>query len=239
MNTIKFEKRNTLVVAHRGLSGIEAENTNSAFVAAGNRSYFGIETDIRRTADGKFVVNHDGDLKRIAGENISVEEVSLSVLQNIILLDKDGSKDRVDLRPCTLENYINICKKYEKHCVLELKSGFTDEETAGFIEIIKNCGYLDNVTFISFSYENLLKVRNILPNQSVQYLFSTLTEEKFKKVVADKMDVDVHYNSLTEDNIKAFHEAGIKVNCWTVDNKEVAEKLASWGVDYITSNLLE
>ena len=34
MNTIKFDKKNVRVVAHRGLSGIEVENTNSAFVAA-------------------------------------------------------------------------------------------------------------------------------------------------------------------------------------------------------------
>ena len=40
------------MVAHRGTSGLELENTNSAFVAAGNRSYFGIETDVHRTADG-------------------------------------------------------------------------------------------------------------------------------------------------------------------------------------------
>ena len=35
MNTVKIEKGNTLMVAHRGLSGIERENTGSAFVAAG------------------------------------------------------------------------------------------------------------------------------------------------------------------------------------------------------------
>lgn len=32
MNTIKFSKKNTQVVAHRGLSGIEAENTNAALL---------------------------------------------------------------------------------------------------------------------------------------------------------------------------------------------------------------
>ena len=61
MNTIKFDKKDTRVIAHRGLSGLEKENTNSAFVAAGNRSYYGIETDIHRTKDGHFVINHDGD----------------------------------------------------------------------------------------------------------------------------------------------------------------------------------
>ena len=106
MNTKKFEKENVLVVAHRGLSGIETENTNAAFVAAGNRSYYGIETDVHRTADGKLVVFHDGTLERVAGEKINVEEVSLSVLQNVTLLDKDGTKNRLDLIPPTLENYI-------------------------------------------------------------------------------------------------------------------------------------
>ncbi len=239
MNTIKFEKKNTLVVAHRGLSGIEPENTNAAFIAAGNRSYYGIETDIYKTADGKFVVNHDGNLKRIGGENILVEEVTLSTLESIRLFDKDGKKDRADLHPCSLENYIKLCKKYEKHCVLELKSAFTDEETQRFIDIIKEYDYLENVTFISFKYENLLKVRSIVPNQSAQFLFSEVTDEIIENVKRDKLDVDVRHTALTKENIDAMHAAGIKINCWTVDNKDDAERLSSWGVDFITSNILE
>ena len=58
MDTIKINKGNAQIVAHRGLSGLERENTASAFVAAGNRSYFGIETDVRPTADGHFVLLH-------------------------------------------------------------------------------------------------------------------------------------------------------------------------------------
>ncbi|MBE6550894.1 MAG: hypothetical protein E7665_02035 [Ruminococcaceae bacterium] len=239
LNTIKFEKGNTLVVAHRGLSGIEPENTNAAFIAAGNRSYYGIETDIYKTADGNFVVNHDGNLKRIGGENILVEEVTLSTLESIRLFDKDGKKDRADIRPCSLNNYIKLCKKYEKHCVLELKSAFTDEETQRFIDIIKEYDYLENVTFISFKYDNLVKVRSIVPDQSVQFLFSEVTDEIIEKVIADKFDVDVRHTALTKENVEAMHNAGIKINCWTVDNKDDAERLSSWGVDYITSNILE
>ncbi len=239
MNTIKFKKKNVKVVAHRGLSGIERENTNSAFVAAANRSYYGIETDIHKTADGRFVVNHDKDLLRVAGEKIPVEEVSLSLLQNVVLFDKDGTKDRADLRPSTLENYISICKKYEKHCVLELKTAFTAEETERFISIIKELDYLDHVTFISFKFDNLVKVREILPEQSVQFLFSEATEENIEKAIGNKFDVDVRHDSLTKKNIAAFHDAGLKVNCWTVDDPKIAEKLVRWGVDFITTNILE
>lgn len=34
------------MIAHRGYSKYELENTKEAFLAAANRSYFGIETDI-------------------------------------------------------------------------------------------------------------------------------------------------------------------------------------------------
>lgn len=239
MDTKKFNKQNTLVVAHRGLSGIEKENTNAAFVAAGNRSYYGIETDIHKTADGKFIVVHDESLKRVSGENVLVEEVNLATSQSVVLLDRDGTKNRTDLRTPTLENYISICKKYEKHCVLELKSAFTEEETEQIIEIIKGFDYLSNVTFISFVFQNLVNIRKFSPEQSVQYLFCEVTDEIIDKVKAHKMDVDVLFNNLTKENIEEFHKAGIKVNCWTVDSVESAERLANWGVDFITSNILE
>ena len=239
MNTIKFDKKETKIVAHRGLSGIETENTNAAFVAAGNRSYYGIETDIRRTADGDFIVNHDRSLKRVGGVNIEVETTDINVLQSIRLLDKDGSYNRADLRPCTLENYISICKKYEKHCVLELKSDFTDEETAAYIEKIRKYDYLDNVTFISFKYDALLRIRKILPTQSAQFLFKEFTNEILENVKRDRFDVDVYYGALSEEIIKDLHAAGIKVNTWTVDDPEKAEELASYGIDFITTNILE
>ena len=239
MNTIKINKNSTLLVAHRGLSGIETENTNTAFVAAGNRSYYGVETDIHRTADGRFVVCHDDDLKRVAGENIPVETTTLAELQSIVLFDKDGSKNRADLRVSVLENYLSICKKYGKHCVLELKSDFTDEEIAQIIDIAKSFDYLENVTFISFIYSNMTKIRKICPTQSVQFLFSRFDDEIIDRLIAARIDVDAYYKALTKEIIDLLHENGLKVNCWTVDDKERAEQLVSWGVDYITSNILE
>lgn len=239
MDTVKFEKGEARVVAHRGLSGIETENTNAAFVAAGNRTYYGIETDIHRTADGRFVVCHDFDLVRVAGENIRVEDTTLDELLSIALFDKDGTKSRGDLRLTTLENYVSICKKYGKHCVLELKSDFTDEDIVNIVEIIKGYEYLDRVTFISFEFENLVKIRKLLPEQSVQSLFGKNVDFNTQRAIEAKMDVDVDYRSLTEEIIKRVHEAGLKVNSWTVDKKEDAERLALWGVDYITTNILE
>ena len=239
MDTIKFNKRNVAVVAHRGLSGIERENTCAAFIAAGNRSYYGIETDIRRTADGHIVVNHDRGLARVSGVEMTVENTDLAVLQKVVLYDDEGGHDRADLRPCTLENYISICKKYDKHCVLELKSDFTDVEMEKIVNTFKSYDYLRNVTFIAFGYENLLKLRKIEPTQSAQFLFNEFTDEIIERVKRDGIDVDVYYKSLTKKILDELHEAGITVNCWTVDKKADAERLALWGVDQITTNILE
>ena len=239
MNTIKFNKKNTKIIAHRGLSGIEVENTNAAFVAAGNRSYYGIETDIHRTSDGNFVIGHDDNYNRLAGEEIYLEKSSLSDLQKVVFFDKDGAKDREDLRPSRLENYIKIVKKYEKHAILELKSDFTDEEIAKIIDIIKGYDYLENTTFISFIYENLTKIKAIVPEQSCQYLFWKVTDEEISRLVRDKIDVDVWCRELTGEQIEKCHKAGLTVNCWTVDTVEEGEKFAEWGIDYITSNILE
>ena len=239
MNTIKFNKKNTKVIAHRGLSGIEVENTNAAFVAAGNRSYYGIETDIHRTSDGNFVIGHDDNYNRLSGEEIYLEKSSLSDLQKVVFFDKDGVKDREDLRPSRLENYIKIVKKYEKHAILELKSDFTDEEIAKIIDIVKSYDYLENTTFISFIYDNLTKIKAIVPEQSCQYLFWKVTDEEISRLVRDKIDVDVWCRELTGEQIEKCHKAGLTVNCWTVDTVEEGEKFAEWGIDYITSNILE
>lgn len=240
MDTVKIcKKGSTKIVAHRGLSGIEPENTNASFIAAGNRSYYGIETDIYRTCDGHFVINHDGNLARVGGVDMAVENATLEQLQSVILLDKNGKRDRVDLHPTTLENYVSICKKYGKHSVLELKSAFSDEEIERIIEIIKSYDQLDDLTFISFNYENLKKVRKVLPHQSCQLLFGEVKDEIIDMLSRDSIDADICYPYLTADNIKAMHDLGIKVNCWTVDDAEAAQRLIEMGVDFITSNILE
>ena len=101
----------TFIGLMRGLSGLETENTCAAFVAAGNRSYFGIETDVHRTLDGQFVVIHDDDTLRVSGKLLPVEGSTLAQLRAITLHDWDGRPGRGDVCIPTLAEYIQICKK--------------------------------------------------------------------------------------------------------------------------------
>ena len=80
MDTIRIDRKSTLMVAHRGVSGLEKENTLAAFIAAGNRSYYGVETDVHRTGDGKFIIIHDSNPKRVSGVSCRVENEDFQVI---------------------------------------------------------------------------------------------------------------------------------------------------------------
>ena len=237
-DTVKLsDKKNTRVVAHRGVSGLETENTAAAFIAAGNRTHYGVETDIWRTADGRFLCNHDGRTGRICDVDLVIEQSSFDELRALTLRDKDGKSDRAELMLATPAEYRKICEKYGKHAVPELKSNFTSEEIKSIIGFFD--GYLENTTFIAFNIVNLDLVREILPEQSCQFLTSHWSDELPDMLAARKMDLDIAWHELTEERVRILHERGIIVNCWTVDDPEKAAELISWGVDFITSNILE
>lgn len=240
MDTIHLlNKGKTLMVAHRGVSGLEKENTMPAFVAAGNRSYYGIETDVHKTADGKYILFHDDTTARVAIDNMVVEETAYDTLRALPLTDREGKRGRIDLRMPNLEEYINLCKAYGKDAVLELKNAFEEEDIYEICEIIDGLGYLDHTVFISFCLDNLIFLRKKYPTQAAQFLIKNFTDELLDILKTNHLDLDIYYKSLTEENIALCHENGIVVNCWTVDKAEVAEQLIAWGVDMITSNILE
>ena len=240
MDTIKLQNKGTVkMVAHRGLSGIERENTNAAFVASGNRSYFGIETDIHRTLDGNFVLFHDDNTKRIALDNMIIEETTFDTLRSLILTDRDGVKGRSDLRIPTLEEYIGINKKYGKVAVLELKNAFTEEDIYEICDRITALDYMENTVFISFCYENLVILRKKYPTQAAQFLISTYEEDLIDRLLAHNLDLDIHHKALTKEIVAELHAKDITVNCWTVDEAARAAELIEMGVDMITSNILE
>ncbi|MGM9647098.1 MAG: glycerophosphodiester phosphodiesterase family protein [Eubacteriales bacterium] len=240
MNAILIEpKGNTQMIAHRGLSALERENTVAAFVAAGNRSYFGIETDIHRTADGPFAVIHDDRTGRVSPVDLPVEESPMDDLRRLELYDTHGLPTRGDLVIPTLEEYAAVCRDYGKVSVLELKSHFTPDEIARIVSVLRMRDQLEHTIFISFDIENLYLIRKILPDHPVQFLTGTLSEEIYGNLVSRRMDLDVHFAALTKEWVDRYHAAGLKINCWTVDNPDDCRRLIDWGVDYITSNRLE
>lgn len=242
MDTLKMKHKGTVqMIAHRGVSGLEQENTAAAFVAAGNRSYFGIETDVHVTADGKIIVIHDDNTKRVAGCEHVVEETDFETLRGIKLLDKDSEETRSDLVLPTLEEYISICKRYEKVAVLELKNEMKTEAILQIMRTIEAMDYLASTIIISFSLNNLIAVRQAYPRQQAQYLVAAIQDmgELIATLKKYRLDIDARYSCMTEEAAREFQENGIRINAWTVNDLEEAERLKKIGVDYITTNIIE
>ena len=242
MNTIKLNTSGTNVklIAHRGLSGLETENSAAAFVAAGNReSYYGIETDIHRTLDGKFVIFHDDNTKRVCVDSMVVEETTFDTLRSLRLSERDGSRNRGDLILPTLEEYISICARYEKEAVLELKNEFTASDVYKIMGIIDKMGYLENTTIISFCLKNLIRLRKRYPNVKAQFLLSVWDDKHMDSLIKYNLDLDIKHTAVTAELCQKIHDAGKIINCWTVDTVEDGQRVIDCGIDYITSNILE
>ena len=214
MDTIKMYTGNTQMVAHAGLMGMESANTNAGFIAAGNRSYWGIECDVRVAKDG-FVIIHNNTTAGVSPIEMTVEDHTVAELQSIPLYDRPffygmeeygltpGSTEvRADLRIPTLEEYIRICKRYGKVCVLELKHPMTPETVAAVAEQYRALDYVEGVVFISFHWENLVEMRKCLPNCTVQLLTDdkqVFTEEFLDTVAENRFDLDIHIFTTTKD----------------------------------------
>ena len=242
MDTIKMRHNGTVrMIAHRGVSGLERENTEAAFVAAGNRSYYGIETDIHETADGNFILIHDDNTLRVSGQEYVVEQTDFDTLRSLRLLDRKSEQTRWDLVLPTLEEYISICQRYEKVAVLELKNRMNPQSVLAIAKTIGELGYLDRTIFISFAIENLITLRAAYPDVTIQYLVERIDDlpallETLKKY---RFDIDAKHSSITAEMIPQFHQHGIRINVWTVNTTERAERLQQLGVDYITTNIVE
>lgn len=242
MNTIKIDKQGTNVkmIAHRGLSGLERENTCAAFVAAGNREvYWGIETDIHCTADGKYVIIHDDTTTRVSGVEMTVEETDFDTLRSLRLLDKSEEATRWDLVLPTLEEYISICKKYDKIAVLELKNPMPEAAIVEIISAVEKMEYADKMVVISFSFDNMVLLRKNFPNQKAQFLLKDWDDKWLEKLQEYDLGLDIKHTAVTAELVEKIHAIGQQINCWTVDVPEDAARVIECGVDYITTNILE
>ena len=171
-------------------------------------------------------------------DNSNFNEIKALQLHDPRKHEEEEGVVRRDLVIPTLEEYLSICKKYDKVAVIELKTDFTGHFERLF-ETVESYHSLEKTVFISFGWKNVVEVRKLLPNQKAQFLCCEWKDELVEKLKENNLDLDINYPALTPEIVQKLHENGIKVNCWTADLAQNAEKLVEMGVDYITSNILE
>lgn len=107
--------------AHRGLFDNEQqipENSLAAFQAAKDAGY-GVEFDVRFTADRQIVVFHDDTLERMCGDNRRVDECSYEQLQELRLLD---TNEQIPL----LSDVLNLLDNTTVLCEIKNVSDYFD-----------------------------------------------------------------------------------------------------------------
>ena len=238
-----------LIVGHRG-SQWGVENTRAAFINGANAGAWGLECDIRVTADGTFVVSHDDNYKRLGGADTKIADMTTEAVLSTRLTSKRHGVTYAGT-PCTLGEFLDICNEYNVVPVVEIKactnihSNTKAENDPVFdgipalINLIDSKGLSDRVVIISFMPGVVDFIHRHYPDITVQVLAGdddgTIMEwVEWCKMY--KMDLDVVHTLVTKEAVDAMHAAGLKVNVWTVDKVEDFERVKAMGVDFITTN---
>jgi glycerophosphoryl diester phosphodiesterase len=77
------------IFAHRGIFDYYPENSYEALDDALSQG-FSIETDLRLTLDGDFVIIHDDSLGRVCDKDIPVNSLTLAKLEQHCYVDNEG-----------------------------------------------------------------------------------------------------------------------------------------------------
>lgn len=245
VNAIKPYLRRLLgkvtLIGHRGCD-IGVENTMGAFQAAEIRGYKAIETDVRVTKDGAFVLSHDSNLERLGHKKVIVEKSTLKKLKSLPLRQTRNTvcyKGTI----ATLDEYLDFCKAKNITAVIELKqsTGLWGDDTNNIpklLHLIHEKGMIDHCIIISFNTNALQQIR--LQNDAIrlQYICSAADERRITEW-CQKYHIDIDLlKGFSREAVYRLHQAGLKVNCWTIDDESTYNEELSFDVDMVTTNSL-
>ena len=227
--------KNICMIAHRGYSFRYYENTEAAFIGAGEHGSGGAETDVRITEDGVLVCSHGGSVDFKDGSSLEISEATYAELTAKPL---DSDKGKEDVYLCTFERYLEICKQYHMICFIELKGEFPDDKLKECFQMASDVYDIGMCELQSFEVANLLKTKEMFPALKVMLTYGKGDDIDYKKVCFENgFDIDMEFNTCSREIVKEFHEHGLTVGVWTVDEIYVLGYCRWMQPDYIESDL--
>jgi len=211
------------VVAHRGASGYEPENTLTSVRRAVEMGADAVEVDVRVSRDGALVVIHDETVDRTTNGSGRVDELTLKELRSL----DAGMGEKIPL----LEEVVEAVKG-EVVLVVELK---VPEAAEPSLKLVSEKGLLDSTVLVSFKREALERVERLDPRAYTGLIHSHPVDPR----EAEELGCDFilpKYTLVTEDYVSKAHKLGLLVVTWTVDDSSTAKLLKSKGVDGIATN---
>jgi glycerophosphoryl diester phosphodiesterase len=223
------------IVAHRGASLHAHENTLEAFeIAIGSNADY-VELDVRKSADGVFVVHHDPEVADL--------RISSCVWQELA----DGARNR-GYQLARLEDALKLCKNRIK-LDIELKEMGYEKEVVDLIRSI-----LDDREFVitSFNDDSLKTIKLLAPNvrcglllglDKPRHIVLTRLRELFpvRRVLRIGADfVAPHHRLLRLGFSRRLRARGLPLWVWTADEPWlIADLFKNACVEAIITNASE
>ncbi len=228
----KYIHRDICMIAHRGYSSKYPGNTEPAFLGAVKNGSGGIETDIRITADGVFVANHNDDVEYKDGTSLVVAD---STYEQLVSKPIKTDKVKEDVYICTFERYLEICRDNNLICFIELKGEYTDEQIHEVFTLADKVYDLKMCMLQSFEFENLVKAHEAFPDLKIMLTYGKGMD--YSKCLEYGFDIDVDYKTLSKKMMNDFHSRGLKVGAWTANDIFTLNYCRAFGVDFIESDV--
>lgn len=211
-----FAQENEIILlAHRGGCGEGMENVEGTFRKSLDAGIKAFEIDVRLTKDGKLVLQHDDNLKRTAGVNKRVEELTEKELREINL--KDGSKlmfldeflKLMGKHPGLFIEFEMKCKKYDEEMLAvycdKIAKAVTKAEPKGSTYVMT-----------SFDVRALRLIKTKFPEAELGLITGNGCNHETVKI-AEALGVKriaAHLDKTSREDMKYAHKKGIKVNLW-------------------------
>jgi glycerophosphoryl diester phosphodiesterase len=234
-----------LVVAHRGASAFQAENTLAAFDAAVAAGADVVEFDVRMTADDVAVVMHDPDVSRTTDGHGLVRDFSLEGLKALRIRATDGGSLEVP----TLEEALT-CLSGRAAVDVEIKNipGDPDFDGENELAVEATLRALDGVAFVgtvlisSFNPLSIARSHSLAPDVPTGLLttddvepfaaFGFARDQGHGWVLPFSKGVLAAGSSLAD----RVHVAGMRLGTWIVDDPGQAVALMRAGADAVATN---
>jgi glycerophosphoryl diester phosphodiesterase len=236
------------IIAHRGASADAPENTVTAERLGYEQGADGGELDVHLSRDGKAVVIHDADTKRVAGVDRKVVDQTFDELRKLDVGNWGSWQGRgfTEKIP-TLDELLALVPRGKK-MFIEIK--VRNEALPAIDESMKRSKLSpDQLVIITFHYEVAEASKKKWPHLKVYWLHDYKADkqtgqypalddliDRAKAIKVDGLNLN-HNFPLDAAAIKKVHDAGLGCYVWTLDDPVKAKALVAAGIDGITTNI--
>ncbi|MGW5348221.1 glycerophosphodiester phosphodiesterase [Streptomyces sp. NPDC004050] len=199
-----------LTIGHRGVMGVEPENTLRSFLRAERTGMDAIALDLRLSKDGVLVVLHDAEVDRTTDGSGAVADLTLDELRGL----DAGQGERVPV----FEEVLDAVRT-------PLQVAVQDGPAAvALAELVAGRDLAARVEVASFHDAVLAEAARLAPGVRT-VLQSDLGGDAAEDVVdraraAGARTLALNLRRLTLDTVVAAHRAGLRVTGWTVNSLE-------------------